>query len=189
MRRSARTALVGLWVCAVAAALYVVLFHRELLQGELQSAASTSMVVAAGVYLLLGCVRGLTLVPATALLVVAIPFFAPTTLFLLTLAGILVSAASVYWFSSALHVDELLTPRHERQVNRLRAALTRYELPVIVGWSFFPLTPTDAIGYVCGALRVNFAKYLVGIAIGEGAICALYIYLGAQAMSFLIPRI
>lgn len=176
-------------MCTVVAALYVGLFHRELLRGELRSAASTSMIVAAGMYLFLGCVRGFTLVPATALVIVAIPFFAPMTLFLLTMAGILVSAASIYWFSSALHLDELLVPGHERHIVRLQAALVRYELPVIVGWSFFPLVPTDVIGYVCGALRVNFAKYLVGIAIGEGIICALYIALGAHAMTFLGARI
>jgi uncharacterized membrane protein YdjX (TVP38/TMEM64 family) len=181
--------MVALWVGTVVAALYVVLFHRELLRGELQSAASTSIVIAGGVYLLLGCVRGFTLVPATVLVVVAIPFFAPITLLLLTLAGILVSAANIYWFSRALHIDDVLVPRHARHVVRLQTALARYELPVIVGWSFFPLVPTDVIGYVCGTLRVNFAKYLVGIAIGEGTICALYIFLGAHAMRFLAPQI
>jgi hypothetical protein len=38
---------------------------------------------------------------------------------------------------------------------------------------------------VCGAARVNLWKCLLGVAIGEGAICGLYIALGAQALDWL----
>jgi uncharacterized membrane protein YdjX (TVP38/TMEM64 family) len=183
--RRTRTLLIGLWLLTIAVALYVLVFRRDLMQGELESAASTSLIAAAGVYLFFGCIRGFTLMPSTVLIFVAIPFFSPGLLFGLTMLGILISAASIYWFSEALHIEELLARRHRRHVERLKAALERYELPVIVGWSFFPLVPTDIICYVCGLLRVNFAKYLAGIAIGEGVICALYIFLGHQAARLL----
>ncbi len=185
LRRRARGVLLALWVGTIGAAVYVLLFDRALLQGELRSAASTSMLAAAAVYLFFGCVRGFTLIPSTVLIVVAIPFFSPALLFGLTMLGILISAASIYWFSEALHVEELVTRKHQRHVDRLKAALERYELPVIVGWSFFPLVPTDVICYVCGLLRVNFAKYLLGVGIGEGVICAIYIFLGDHAARLL----
>jgi uncharacterized membrane protein YdjX (TVP38/TMEM64 family) len=181
----ARGLLIVLWLATVLAALYLLAFDRELLRGELRTAASASMVAAAAVYLFFGCIRGFTLVPSTALIVVAIPFFPPVPLFALTMLGILTSSASIYWFSEALHIEELLARKHRRQVDRLKTALERYELPVIVGWSFCPLVPTDLICYVCGLLRVNFAKYLLGIALGEGVICALYIFLGNQAVRLL----
>jgi uncharacterized membrane protein YdjX (TVP38/TMEM64 family) len=63
--------------------------------------------------------------------------------------------------------------------------LQRHELPVIIGWSFFPLAPTDLICYVCGGLRVNFPKFLLGVLIGEGTICAIYIFLGGEALRWL----
>jgi uncharacterized membrane protein YdjX (TVP38/TMEM64 family) len=185
IRHHLRRLLVALWIATIALALYVLAFHRELVQTQLQSAASASALAAAGIYLFFGCIRGFTLVPSTALIVVAIPFFPPARLYGLTMGGILISAASIYWFSEALHLEELLARRHQQHVERLKMTLERYELPVIVGWSFFPLVPTDIICYVCGLLRVNFVKYLAGVAIGEGVICAIYIFLGDHAARLL----
>ena len=48
-----------------------------------------------------------------------------------------------------------------------------------------PLVPTDVICYVCGILRVRFWKFLIGVTLGEGAICALYIYGGDQLLRWL----
>lgn len=168
---------------------YIALFDRALVHSGLRSVAAISLVAAGVVYLVAGCIRGFTLIPATVLLVAGLPFFPPLLLFLLTLAGILVSSTSIYWFSDALRIEERVARKHQARVDQLKAALTRYELPVIVAWSFFPLVPTDIIGYVCGSLRINFAKYLLGVAIGEGTICALYIFLGANAMRLLVFKV
>jgi uncharacterized membrane protein YdjX (TVP38/TMEM64 family) len=180
-----RGVLFVVWLGVVAVAVYVFVLRRAWLASQLGSAASTSLIAAAGVYLFFGCIRGFTLLPSTTLILVAIPFFPPGRLFVLTIIGVLISAASVYWFAEALHLEELLTREHRRHVDRLTRALQRWELPVIIGWSFFPLVPTDIIGYVCGALRVDFWKYLLGIGIGEGVICALYIFLGNYALRLL----
>lgn len=168
---------------------YIALFDRALVHSGLRSVATVSVVAAAAVYLAAGCIRGFTLIPVTVLLVAGLPFFPPLLLFLLTLAGILVSSASIYWFSDALRIEERVARKHPKRVGQLKAALTRYELPVIVAWSFFPFVITDIIGYVCGGLRINFAKYLLGVAIGEGTICALYIFLGSNAMRLLILKV
>ena len=58
--------------------------------------------------------------------------------------------------------------------------MTRRELPIVIAWSFFPIAPTDLVCYVCGALKVDLKKCLLGVTIGEGAICAIYIFLGGQ---------
>ena len=183
-----RGLLVALWLALMSGALYLYFFHRGVVERELQSAGSASMVAGALVYLFFGCIRGFTLIPSTTLLVAAIPFFPPTRLFLLTLLGILVSSASVYWFSEALHLEEIVAGRHQQRVDTLKKALQQYELPVIIGWSFFPLVPTDVIVYVCGLLRVDFGKCLLGVGIGEGAICAIYIFLGDQTLRLLLLR-
>jgi hypothetical protein len=36
----------------------------------------------------------------------------------------------------------------------------------------------NALSDACGVFRVRFWKCLVGVAIGEGAICGIYIFLG-----------
>jgi uncharacterized membrane protein YdjX (TVP38/TMEM64 family) len=137
-----------------------------------------SFFAAAALYLTFGCIRGFTLIPSTTLVLAAVPFFQPAPLSALTLIGILISSTSIYFFAEALHLDELFAALHGARLERLKRAMSRYELPVIIAWSFFPLVPTDLICYACGAFRVRFWKCLVGVAIGEGAICGIYIFLG-----------
>ena len=177
-----RRLLFALWLVVAACSLYAFFFHRDALQRELGQATSWSSIAGAGLYLFFGCLRGFSFIPSTALVLLSIPFFPPVTHFLLTLVNIVVSATSIYYFSGALHLEELLARRHQHRMATLTAWLQRYGLPVIVAWSFFPLTPTDLITYACGILRVNVAKCLLGVAIGQGAICAIYIFLGDQAL-------
>ena len=133
----------------------------------------------------LGCLRGFTLIPATYLVVAGMLVLPPLPLYLLTLAGIVVSSAAVYYFAEAMQLDRFFERRYAPQVGRLRALLTRRELPIVIAWSFFPIAPTDLVCYVCGALKVDLKKCLLGVTIGEGTICAIYIFLGAQALAWL----
>ena len=179
----------ALWLVVVSAAIAVLLFQRDLVSRQLARATSVSLVAGGVVYLGFGALRGFTLIPSTALVFAGLAFFPPWTLFLLTIAGIVISSASIYWFSDALGLTGPLERRYPQQIARLTDVLQRYELPVIIGWSFFPLAPTDLICYVCGILRVSFVKCLVGVTIGEGAICGLYIFLGDQALRWLQWRL
>ena len=88
------------------------------------------------------------------------------------------SSTSIYWFAEALHLDEIFDSLHGARLTRLRRALGRYERSVIVLWSFFPLAPTDLICYLCGIVGVRYGTCLLGVFLGEGAICALYIFAG-----------
>ena len=166
------------WLAGVAAAVFLALFERDAIVRPLASATATSMAAGGAVYLALGCLRGFTLIPVTSLVLMGTVFFPPVPLFVLTLAGILVSSASVYYFAEAMHLDELLERRHAGRVQRVRGLLDRHGLPIIIGWSFFPLVPTDLICYLSGVLRINVMTCLLGVAIGEGAICGVYIFLG-----------
>jgi uncharacterized membrane protein YdjX (TVP38/TMEM64 family) len=118
------------------------------------------------------------LVPATYLLFAGMMVLPPGLLFSLTLAGIIVSSAAVYRFAGAMGLAEFFERRHAPQVARLRQLLQRRELPIVIGWSFLPIAPTDLVCYVCGALEIDLRKCLLGVAIGEGAICAIYVFAG-----------
>ena len=176
--RALRPLFIGIWLVVVIGALYFYFFRWDLVQNELHDALSVTALAAAAIYLLLGSIRAFTLIPAAFLIIAALPFFQPVPLFVLTLVGILVSSASIYWFSEVLHLDEMFERKHKDRVAQMKAVLQRNEMPIIIGWAFFPLTPTDLICYVCGALRVDFKKFLLGILIGEGSICAIYVFLG-----------
>jgi uncharacterized membrane protein YdjX (TVP38/TMEM64 family) len=184
-----RTWLIALWLICVPVTIGVLFFQRDLVSTQLARATSVSLIAGGVVYLGFGALRGFTLIPSTALVFAGLAFFPPWPLFLLTLAGIVISSANIYWFADALGLAQPLERRYPSQIARLADALRRYELPVIVGWSFFPLAPTDLICYVCGILRVNFVKCVVGVTIGEGAICGLYIFLGDQALRWLQWRL
>lgn len=180
-----RKVVFALWMILLSTALYFYFFRREELAQALARLADSPPIWAYAMYLGLGCVRGFTLVPATYLVVAGMLILAPLPLYLLTLAGIVVSSAAVYCFAEAMQFDRLFERRYPAQVTRLRVLMARRELPIVIIWSFFPLAPTDLVCYVCGALKVDLKKCLLGVAIGEGSICAIYIFLGGQALAWL----
>lgn len=185
-QKALRYAVATVWCLAVATALYLYLFRRDLLRHKLDSALSLSLGVAAAIYLLAGAARAFTLIPSTYLVLAGLPFLPPGLLLILTIIGILVSSAIIYWFAESLQVHQLVQRgKYRRQYDRVHDLMQRHELPIIIGWSFFPLAPTDIICYVSGVLEVNFPKFLLGVAVGEGAICAIYIFLGDQALQWL----
>ena len=174
--KAVRYTLFTMWLLIVGGAMYLYFFEREFVQRELQGAFSASMVVGSIVYFLLGSFRAFTLVPATFRLVVGLPFFPPFLLLLVTMASVMVSSSICYFFAEALHMDELFEREYPKQIQKLKSLLSRYQLPIIIGWSFMMFLPTDLICYVCGTLRINFPKFLVGVLIGEGSVYAIYIY-------------
>jgi uncharacterized membrane protein YdjX (TVP38/TMEM64 family) len=158
---------------------------REWLQGQFSHALAWGPAALYGAYILLGAVRGFTLVPSTTLVLAALPFMPPGPLLVCTLAGIMISSTSIYYFSAALRINERVARKHPEKIARITDLVNRYELPIIIGWSFFPFAPTDLICYVCGVLRVRFWKFLLGVTLGEGAICAIYIYGGDQLLRWI----
>lgn len=158
---------------------------RQFLESQLSQAATWGPAALYGVYLLLGAVRGFTLVPSTTLVLATLPFMPPGPLLVGTVIGIMISSTSIYYFSAALRINERLAKKHPEQIARITDLVNRYELAIIIGWSFFPLAPTDLICYVCGVLRVRFWKFLLGVTLGEGAISAIYIYGGDQILRWM----
>jgi uncharacterized membrane protein YdjX (TVP38/TMEM64 family) len=173
-----RRALTTVWLVGAATALYIYFFHREALEDALGAGAGASLAVGGVVYLALGCLRGFTFIPATSLVLLGVVVFPPQLLFVLTLAGILVSSASVYYFAGALHVEQLVKGRYRSRFDRLRGLLERHGFAIVAGWSFFPLVPTDLVCYAGGIVKMPIGTVLAGVALGEGAICAVYIFLG-----------
>jgi uncharacterized membrane protein YdjX (TVP38/TMEM64 family) len=173
-----RYLLLSVWILIAAGALYLYFFNREAVQAELRNALSASFWIASISYLVIGAFRVFTLVPATFPLLVAMPFFDPWVLLALTLPCIAISSSIAYLFAEVLHIDEVFERKYPKQIRRLKDLLQRYQLPIIIGWSFMLFLPTDLICYVCGSLKINFKKFLFGVVVGEGTVYAIYIFLG-----------
>lgn len=178
----ARKVLIGAWITLVATAAWIYFFRRDALESELQTMFSVSALAGSALYLLFSCLRGFTLIPATVLIVAGLPFIPPLLLFVLTIIGIGASAASIYYFSEVMGLDHLFENKHKDKVDKVREVLSRHQFPIIIGWSFFPLVPTDLICYVSGTLRIGFVKFLTAVLIGEGVICAIYVFGGDYLM-------
>ena len=173
------------WLLFLVTFFYVYFFRSTFLASELRNAMSVSVVIGYAAYLLIGCVRGFTLIPSTSLILLAIPIFPPLPLFALTLAGILISSMSIYYFSESLHLNDVFEKNHASRVNKLKNILQSNSMIIIFTWSLFPLVPTDLICYVCGVLQIDFRKFIVAVLLGEGAICGFYIFLGSYVMKLL----
>ncbi len=185
MDHVARRAGLALWIVFLTAGLSLYFFRHDWLATQLAALSSAPLAWVGALYLALGCLRAFTLVPATYLLLAGMLVLPPAPLLALTLVGILVSSTAVYRFAGAMGLASYFERRHPAQVMRLRTLLLRRELPVVIIWSFLPVAPTDVVCYVCGALGIDLKKCLLGVAIGEGTICALYVFFGAHALAWM----
>jgi len=178
-----RGTIIAVWGLVVLGGVWLYVTRTEMLRDEVLVLSAESTLLAGTLYLLFGGLRGFTLIPVTYIIPFGLLFLTPTVQFVLTMTGILISSASVYYFAEHLRLAEYFETHHRRHLDRLRGWLRRWELPIVIGWSFFPFVPTDLICYVCGALEVDIRKLLAGVLVGEGVICAVYIYMGRQLLS------
>lgn len=169
----------GVWALFAVAFAFLYYRYSGAWGTEIGGLAQSSALLAYAIYIVLGAVRGFALIPVTNLVVLAIPIFPPGPLFVLTLVGILISSASIYAFAGSLKLAEYFARKHAQQVERVRTALQSRPTTIVTAWSFLPVVPTDLICYACGVMKIPFGRFMAGVLIGEGAICALYIFAGS----------
>jgi uncharacterized membrane protein YdjX (TVP38/TMEM64 family) len=174
-----------LWLLLLTTSLYFYFFASDAIQAKLSGIFGSSLVLGYIVYLIASCLRGFTLIPITYFIVAGVILLPPLPLYIITMIGVAVSSASVYYFSEYLKFDEYFEKRYPKQIHSLKNFLTKNELPIVIGWSFAPFLPTDLICYVCGAMEIDIKKFLFGVMVGEGISCAIYIFLGKEILSFI----
>lgn len=174
----ARRSTLGIWLLVTVGLSILYLRRPELIN----PANLVAMLRRAGplvlvAYVALNVMRPLTLVPSTVLVVVGTLLFPDRyfVVFAISLSGIVVSAALIYYFFDFLDLAEVFDRRHPTQIRWLEEHLRQRGFWIVVGWSAFPFVPTDAICYVAGMLKMPVAKFLVGVAIGEIPIVAFYV--------------
>ncbi|PCI25107.1 TVP38/TMEM64 family protein [Candidatus Peregrinibacteria bacterium] len=171
--------IIGLWIISlVALFLCYILFPEYFTTENLQQTFTHNLAFGIILYCFLGTLRGFTLLPITPLLIAGVLVFPPYLLLLLTLFCIMTSSSIVYFWSTYLGFDTYFENKHPENLNKLKTVLKQKELPFIIAWGFFPFVPTDMICSACSTLKIPLWKCLVGVVIGEGIICAIYIFGG-----------
>lgn len=135
-------------------------------------------------YVVLSIVRAFTLVPSTVLVLVGMLLFPDRPWFVMisSLGGIVISALLIYFFFEFLGLGELFERKHAARVRWLEEQLNRKGFWLVVGWSAFPLVPTDVICYVAGTLRMHLGKFAAGVALGELPLVAFYVWAGGMLL-------
>jgi uncharacterized membrane protein YdjX (TVP38/TMEM64 family) len=166
-----------IWITVLIVTLVLYYVNRDLFDiSFLKEYVDDHRAIVLSLYLLILTFIGLTFIPSTPFAIAGVLLFPPLEAYLVNLIGIISSSAVVYYFTQYLRLDAWLESKHPVQIEKIKKALRKKELPIIAGWSFFPVVPTDLIIYVSSTLKVPFWKCAVGIIIGEGTLNAFYIF-------------
>ncbi|MFZ2522862.1 MAG: VTT domain-containing protein [Minisyncoccia bacterium] len=180
-----RLYLFALWLGVIICSIALFFFEESFVVERFAKIFTSSSILGYAIFLLASSLRGFTLIPVTYFILVGIVFIPAVPLFIMTIIGILISSASLYYFSEYLNFDEYFEKNHKKQIDKITAVITKNELPIVITWSFMPFLPTDLICYVCGTLDIPIRKFLFGILVGEGIASALYIFLGKEVLSLI----
>ena len=166
-----------IWIAVVVVTIILYYTKRDLFDiSFLREYVGDHMVLVLCLYLIILTFIGLTIIPSTPFAVAGVLLFPPLTAYIVNLIGIITSSIVVYYFTKYLRLDVWLESKYPAQIEKIRKALRKKELPIIAGWSFFPVVPTDLIIYVSSTLNIPFWKCVIGVIIGEGTLNAFYIF-------------
>lgn len=178
--KTGRRVFYGLWALSILSMIVIYLFNPEVFTvSYLKDFIGTYQNSILSTYIALSLVRGFFLVPSTPFVLCGGLLF-PEHLHVvlgISMFGVLVSATSLYYFSDMLGFSLYLERKYPRQIKRWKSRLQRPRASLFVlGWSFFPLVPTDLICYVAGLVKMPYRYMFIGVFIGELILNIFYIY-------------
>jgi uncharacterized membrane protein YdjX (TVP38/TMEM64 family) len=164
------------WLLLVGAVLALYLTHRDQIDVIwIRGVVHDNRFLVLPFYFLLLSVLGLAFIPSTPFAIAGVFLFDPTLAYFINLVGIITSSTIVYHFAGFLGLRSAFETRYPHQLEKVRGALANKELPIIVGWSFFPVVPTDLVIYVASTVEIPLWKCLLGVLIGEGTLNGFYL--------------
>jgi uncharacterized membrane protein YdjX (TVP38/TMEM64 family) len=176
-----------LWLALIASSLSLFFFMPELFEPQsIRQFLTDNIFSGLLVYFIISTLRGFTLIPLTPIVLAGVLVFPPWPLFLVNQAGVYTSSAILYYMTRYMRFDNFFFTHYPQQVEKLILLLRKRELPVISLWGFAPFIPTDMIICICSVLRISVFKTLLGVSIGEGVICAVYIFGGSAGLAALL---
>ena len=174
----------SIWLSLVAISLLVLLIYpdlvsRDSIAGFLDGLGTGAIVM----YVVMCLSRSLLMVPVTPFILAGSIVFPDMQIFIMIISfvSIVVGAFLLYSFPSFGDYDELLEYKYPDKIAMLKEKLHgKYSFWIIMGWSFFPLVPTDAICYVAGMVKLSYKRMVIPLLIGEIPLVTIYVFLGSE---------
>jgi uncharacterized membrane protein YdjX (TVP38/TMEM64 family) len=143
-------------------------------------------------YIVISLLRGIVLLPSTPFVLAGVILFPQECwlVFFISVCCILASSTAIYYFSDYMGLDKMFGAKYAARKAHIQSKINSpYGVGFITAWAFFPFAPTDLICYVAGVARMHFGKFILGILLGEGIICALYIFTGGKVFSLFLASL
>lgn len=178
-----------LWLALVALLLLLLalnpaLVSRESIAGFLSQLGTSALIV----YILLTLTRALVMLPSTPFILAGAISFPqmPVAVFFISYLGVVVGTLLIYSFPSFGNYDEYLEAKYPSKIGAIKEKMQGpYSFWIVIGWSFFPLVPTDLISYVAGIAKMSYTKLLAAVVIGELPIVTFYVFAGLEVGDWL----
>ncbi len=181
MNRS-RQVVFGIWLLCAIGGISFYLANRaqytpEVIAGFFEEHESWFLLV----YFCLLIARALVLLPATPLIVAGSLLLPdhPWILLLVTLVGLLISSALIYFFSDWLGFRAHFERAAPKQIARVERWM-KHPMGVflVAGSAVAMVVPTDLVCYVAGTVRMPFPRFMGALIVGEIILCSMYIFGG-----------
>src|SRR3989344_434888 len=116
LKQNTKRWILVLWILVIVTALYLYIFKNDFILDKVDQIMGWPPIFLYAIYLILGCIRGFTLIPATYLILIGLIFLPPTPAYILTLVGVMASSASIYYFSEYLNLSEYFERNHPKGI-------------------------------------------------------------------------
>lgn len=137
------------------------------------------------IYFLICLFRGMFLLPSSPFVVLG-AFLFPNKLwlvFIISLIGIFTSAIIIYYFSTFFGFDKYFKEKFPNKIEKIQGQMNSPKaFLLVVAWSAFPFVPTDLMCYVAGTIRMNFARMVTAMIIGEIPLVFFYVFYTQKAL-------
>lgn len=172
------------WLALVAVVLVTLALNPEWVSREsIADLLSGLGAGALGVYIAMSLSRAVLLIPCTPFVLAGGITFPeiPVAILIISLTGVVVGGYLVYSFPSLGDYDEYLEQKYPEKIARLKVHMHGpWSFWIMVGWSFFPLVPTDVICYVAGMTGLRYRKLALALLVGSIPLVTVYIFVGSE---------
>lgn len=131
------------WLFVIFTALYFYFFQKGFIESQIAKVVDAPLSVRYWIYFALGSLRGFTLIPVTYLIILGLLFLPLKPLFFLTIAGVMVTSAVIYYFAELLNLSSFFERKYPKQIIKLKSVVEKNELPIVILWSMLPFTPME----------------------------------------------